>query len=100
MSGPGLPSGCRIHGVWQSWQPPMVTRYLPRAICWALVIFGCGAGTGREAFAATITASDATRTAAVTIIFSLRLTVFIVSSVCFVAVQGRRARLLAVYPFD
>jgi hypothetical protein len=78
----------------------MVTRYLPRATCSARVIFfGCGAATGREAFAATITASDVTRIAAVMTIFSLRVTECIVSSV-LVAVQGRRARLPAVYRGD
>src|ERR1051325_3399191 len=60
-SGPIFPSGCWIHGVWQSLQPPIVTKYAPRATCCARVMrTGCGSGgAGRDAFEATITASEA-----------------------------------------
>src|SRR4030095_5744214 len=43
------PSGVFFHGVWQSLQPPIVTRYFPRAIC-----FGSGlAGSLARAVRAT-----------------------------------------------
>src|SRR5688572_13831189 len=86
MSGPGLPSGWMIHGVWQSWQPPMVTRYLPRWTCSVREKRAvCGAATGREALAATITASDATSVAPARVMVSLRVIRFIVSSVALSA---------------
>src|SRR5688572_25482684 len=36
MSGSGTPLAPIFHGVWQSLQPPMVTRYWPRAMSAAL----------------------------------------------------------------
>src|SRR5687768_26311 len=48
MSGAG-PLGVIVHGVWQSLQPPIVTRYSPRAIIAARSASGDGAGASMAA---------------------------------------------------
>ena len=45
MSGPG-PFGPIFSGVWQSLQPPMVTRYFPRATCFGSGLQGAAAEGG------------------------------------------------------